>query len=160
MLKEAIDPLRPAIADSSIVVTPVPLFATKLRQRGFNQSELIGKAAVRLMPEESRLPLDARILQRCRDTRSQIGLSRHQRIENVRGAFVVVKPGAIANRNVLLVDDVFTTGTTISECARVLRRAGAVKVFVATVARTLKADGAFAEMEDAAEERMAVAAAG
>lgn len=160
MLKEAVDPLRPAIADSPIVVTPVPLFATKLRQRGFNQSELIARSAVRLMPEESRLKLDARILQRCRDTRSQIGLSRQQRIENVRGAFVIVKPEAIANRNVLLVDDVFTTGTTISECARVLRRAGAVKVFVATVARTLKADGAYAEPEDAAEERMAVAAAG
>jgi orotate phosphoribosyltransferase len=58
----------------------------------------------------------------------------------MRGAFRVVRPGEIEGREVLLVDDVLTTGTTASECARVLRRAGAVRVWVATVARTLKAE--------------------
>ncbi len=75
---------------------------------------------------------------RRRETGSQIGLTRHQRRENLRGAFSVSDPTRILNRDVLLLDDVYTTGTTASECARVLLRAGAARVWVATVARTLK----------------------
>lgn len=137
MLAEAVTGLESAWTRNSIVVVPVPLHARKLRQRGFNQSELIARHAIKLT---GRLLLDPRVLQRRRETQSQIGLTRHQRRENLRGAFVVPRPEEIAGRDVLLVDDVFTTGTTVSECARVLRRAGASKVFVATVARTLKAD--------------------
>ena len=62
----------------------------------------------------------------------------HQRRENLRGAFAVPQPELVKGREVLVVDDVYTTGATVSECARVLRRAGATKVWVATVARTLK----------------------
>jgi predicted amidophosphoribosyltransferase len=83
-----------------------------------------------------------RILERHRETQSQIGLTRHQRRENMRGAFAVGNPDAVKCQEILIVDDVFTTGTTVSECARVLRRAGASKVYVATVARTLKAGSA------------------
>lgn len=119
-------------------MVPVPLHPQKFRQRGFNQSELIARAALKFRPAKNRLQLQAGVLARLRPTKSQIGLSRHQRRENLRGAFGVVKPKEIAGREVLLVDDVFTTGTTVSECARVLRRAGASKVWVATVARTLK----------------------
>jgi hypoxanthine phosphoribosyltransferase len=75
---------------------------------------------------------------RRRETGSQIGLTRHQRRENLRGAFAVSDPTQILNRDILLIDDVYTTGTTASECARVLLRAGAARVWVATVARTLK----------------------
>jgi len=75
---------------------------------------------------------------RVRATQSQIGLTRHQRRENLRGAFAVTAPEEIRGREVLLVDDVMTTGTTAAECARALRRAGASAVWVATVARTLK----------------------
>jgi hypoxanthine-guanine phosphoribosyltransferase len=75
---------------------------------------------------------------RRRETGSQIGLTRHQRRENLRGAFAVSDPTRVLNRDILLVDDVYTTGTTASECARVLLRAGAARVWVATVARTLK----------------------
>ncbi len=75
---------------------------------------------------------------RRRETGSQIGLTRHQRRENLRGAFTVSDPKRILNRDVLLIDDVYTTGTTAAECARVLRRAGVARVWVATVARTLK----------------------
>jgi len=139
MLAEAIEDLRPLFAEKPTVV-PVPLHARKLRQRGFNQAELIARAARKLMPAEGRPELSPGVLQRCRETQSQIGLSRHQRRENMRGAFAVVKPEEIQGREVLLVDDVFTTGTTASECARVLRRAGASKIFVATVARTLKVE--------------------
>lgn len=120
------------------VVIPVPLHARKLRQRGFNQSELIAHHAIKRGLRSGRL--HSQVLERRRETQSQIGLTRHQRRENLRGAFAVSRPEKIAGREILLVDDVFTTGTTVSECARVLLRAGASKVFVATVARTLKDD--------------------
>jgi ComF family protein len=122
------------------MVVPVPLHGRKLRQRGFNQSELIARDFIKLGQGNSGMALHSRVLERRRETQSQIGLTRHQRRENIRGAFAVVRPEQIAGREILLVDDVFTTGTTASECARVLRRVGASKVFVATVARTLKLD--------------------
>ena len=85
-----------------------------------------------------RLRLCPGVLERKRETASQIGLTSHQRRENLRGAFGVAQPELVKGREVLIVDDVYTTGATVSECARVLRRAGAAKVWVATVARTLK----------------------
>jgi ComF family protein len=142
MLAEAIEDLQPLFGDREILVVPVPLHHKKLRQRGFNQSELIVRTALKLKPAGS-FYLNAGLLQRCRETQSQIGLSRHQRRENVRGAFVAAKPDEINGREVLVVDDVFTTGTTVSECARILRRAGASKIYVATVARTLKSDAQY-----------------
>jgi len=160
MLAEAMADLKPLFGDSQILVVPVPLHARKLRQRGFNQSELIARAAVKLNPAPDQLQLNAGILERRRETQSQIGLSRHQRRENIRGAFAVAKRDELAGREILLVDDVFTTGTTVSECARLLRRAGAAKVYVATVARTLKAEGHIAELESDTEARMTMAAAG
>jgi predicted amidophosphoribosyltransferase len=81
------------------------------------------------------------LLERVRPTVSQIGLTRPQRVENIRGAFRVRHLNKVVGRNVLLVDDVLTTGTTASECARILRKAGAETVWVATVARTLKENG-------------------
>jgi ComF family protein len=119
-------------------VIPVPLYKGKRRQRGFNQAELIVRAALKAYPRRNRFRLASDILLRTRETHSQIGLTNHQRRENLRGAFTVARPTELTGREVLVVDDVYTTGTTASECARVLRRAGASKVWVATVARTLK----------------------
>ncbi len=155
MLAEAVGGLEPGWSQNPVVVIPVPLHARKLRQRGFNQSELIAQHALKLGAGSGRLVLGSLILQRRRETQSQIGLTRHQRRENLRGSFAVARPEEIAGREVLLVDDVFTTGTTVSECARVLRRAGASKVFVATVARTLKADAKVVDLTQArsADER-------
>jgi ComF family protein len=147
MLSDATVPLRPLFAEGPVMVVPVPLHVRKRRQRGFNQAELIARAAVKLDPSR-RLELKP-VLERLRETQSQIGLSRHQRRENLRGAFAVTEPEAIRGREALLVDDVFTTGTTASECARVLHRAGAAKVYVATVARTLKLEAQGARLEPA-----------
>jgi ComF family protein len=113
------------------------LHASKHRQRGFNQAELIAQNALKTM-HEKRFQLATNVLERVRPTISQIGLTRHQRQENIRGAFKVVHLSKVSGRDVLLVDDVMTTGTTAAECARVLRRAKAKNVWVATVARTLK----------------------
>jgi len=141
MLADAIAALEPSIPAGTIAVVPVPLHAHKQSLRGFNQAEVIARAALKQLAPIAvgdRFALCAHTLVRVRDTGSQIGLSHHQRRQNLRGAFAIKDPTAIANRNILLVDDVYTTGATASECARVLRRAGAARVWVATVARTLK----------------------
>lgn len=139
MLAEAIADLSFDFKNGAVLVVPVPLFAGKFRQRGFNQSELIVKSALKLLCG-TRFELNSGVLVRQRETQSQIGLSRHQRRENMRGAFAIAHPEEVVERDILLVDDVLTTGTTAAECARVLRRAGASKVYVATVARTLKTE--------------------
>jgi len=160
MLAEAIEDLQPLFSAEEVLVVPVPLYFRKLRQRGFNQSELIARAALKLKPANVSFRLGADLMERRRETKSQIGLSRHQRRENIRGAFVVARPEQVKGRAILVVDDVFTTGTTVSECARILRRAGASKVYVATVARTLKSEAQHAIKESETEARLAMAAAG
>lgn len=166
MLAEAARGLDSCWTRTPVMVVPVPLHARKLRQRGFNQSELIARAAikqhaVKAESGSSRLVLHPGILERRRETQSQTGLTRHQRRENIRGSFAVAKPGEVAGREILLVDDVFTTGTTVSECARVLRRAGASKIYVATVARTLKADAKGVNLpRDFADDEQTLAATG
>lgn len=134
LLAASIEQLR--LAEVDAVVVPVPLHSTKRRERRFNQSELIARAALRHL--SSQVQLDRDVLVRQRPTRSQVGLDRDARIQNMHGAFRVAAPQRIAGRTVIVVDDVMTTGTTLSECARVLKRAGAERVFAATVARTLK----------------------
>ena len=142
MLADTIRALEPTLPPGTIAIVPVPLYAKKKAQRGFNQAEAIARAALKCLARpsrfERRFELCGGVLLRSRDTESQIGLSRRQRRENLRGAFSVCDPTPILQRNILLVDDVYTTGATASECARVLRRAGAGRVWVATVARTLK----------------------
>jgi ComF family protein len=142
MLADTISTLEPSLPPGTIAIVPVPLYAKKKAQRGFNQAEAIARAALKCLARtgrfEARFEWCGGVLLRSRDTGSQIGLSRHQRRENLRGAFSVSDPRPIWRRNILLVDDVYTTGATASECARVLRRAGAGRVWVATVARTLK----------------------
>jgi ComF family protein len=148
MLADSLAALQPALESAEVIVVPVPLFKTKVRQRGFNQAELIARAALKMSPlrEHAQLALD--LLQRTRETGSQIGLTSHQRRENLRGAFGVARDEEVAGRHVLLVDDVYTTGTTAMECSRVLRRAGASKVWVATVARTMKLASKYEGIED------------
>jgi ComF family protein len=148
MLGNSIAALETSLPDGAIQVVPVPLHPRKQAQRGFNQAELIARVALKHLGRPERFQLRTGVLVRQRETGSQIGLTRHQRRENVRGAFAVIHPTPIAHRNILLVDDVLTTGTTASECARVLRRAGAAQVWVVTVARTLKTTEGFAMRDD------------
>lgn len=145
MLAEAWSGLDSEFEQERVLVVPVPLFKGKRRQRGFNQAEVIASAALESYSANGRLQLAPDLLQRTRDTHSQIGLTSHQRRENLRGAFGVARAREVTGREVLLVDDVYTTGTTAAECAKVLRRAGASKVWVATVARTLKTASKYAE---------------
>jgi ComF family protein len=115
------------------LVVPVPLHPRKLRAREFNQSLLLAdRIACRLS-----LPLSFEHLVRIRDTQPQTELDRREGMRNVRRAFAVRKPTGLENQRVLLVDDVLTTGATVNDCARALRRAGAKSVCVLTLARRL-----------------------
>jgi ComF family protein len=147
MVAEAMIGLEPLLSDETVMVIPVPLHKSKRRERGFNQAELIAKAALKFHATD-RFHLASNILLRQRDTESQIGMTSHQRRENMRGAFAVSSANEVndmlKDKEALLVDDVLTTGATAAECARVLLKAGASKIWVATAARTLKlADAKF-----------------
>jgi ComF family protein len=120
-----------------LLVVPVPLWPGKRRTRGFNQAEEIARAFLRSRPAGS-IQLDTALLVRTRETTSQTGLTRNQRRANLRGAFSATKPERLKGQTVLLVDDVMTTGATAGECSRVLLRAGAKQVLVATVARATR----------------------
>ena len=159
LLADSIAALEPSFPAGPIAVVPVPLHPHKQSHRGFNQAEVIARAALKELRDrcpgsDERYVLCTNALIRSRETGSQIGLTRHQRRQNLRGAFAIKDATPIANRDVLLVDDVYTTGSTASECARVLRRAGATRVWVATVARTLKVSSpTFIEDFSPAEDR-------
>ncbi|MGB7453948.1 MAG: ComF family protein [Lysobacterales bacterium] len=114
------------------MLVPVPLHNHRLLSRGFNQAYELAAYAGRVLD----IPLLTGGLRRRRNTRAQSGLSRKQRRKNVRGAFYwhgTGKPG----RHVALIDDVMTTGTTVTECARVLKKAGSKRVDIWVAARAI-----------------------
>ncbi len=115
------------VADADLIV-PVPLHPKRLKQRGFNQALFLAKA----FPQ---VPLGREAVVRVRHTVPQVELKPKERRDNVKGAFAVPDPALVKGKNVLLLDDVYTTGSTVRECAKVLRRAGARQVEVLTVAR-------------------------
>ena len=131
---------RMARMPRELTVIAVPLSAAKQRRRGYNQSVLLANEAMRALEDSGAWSLRAghRAMVRTRETESQFGLSSHARRRNLRGAFTVTDPDAVSGRAVLLIDDIYTTGATARECARVLRQAGAAEVWVATVARAQK----------------------
>jgi ComF family protein len=114
-------------------IIPIPLHSKRLRQRGFNQASLMAK------PIADRLGIPVRhgILERSRWTQPQVGLTRNQREGNVRRAFRVRDPDGVAGRRWLLLDDVYTTGSTLRETALVLKKNGASEVHVIVFARVL-----------------------
>jgi ComF family protein len=122
-----------------ILVVPVPLYRAKRRQRGFNHADRIANALVgelRCTDKTHRWAITRGVLRRQRATDSQSRLSPEGRRRNLRGAFAVHDAARVRDQVVLLVDDIYTTGATASACSRVLLRAGAKAVWVATVART------------------------
>jgi ComF family protein len=114
------------------VVVPVPLHRQRQRERGFNQAELIA----RLIAREGRLPVDTHLLIRTKPTeRHRAGLDARDRSRSVAGAFRVARPHLVSPLSILLVDDVFTTGSTLSSAAQTLLDAGATSISVMTIAR-------------------------
>lgn len=127
--------------DAIDMILPVPLHRQKFRYRGFNQAYLMIdrwqtiSAPNPLTASHTRLRPD--VLTRRKATASQIGLDRQQRLNNVKGAFRVRLPKTVRERKILVVDDVYTTGATVDECARSLLEAGAAQVDVLTLARAI-----------------------
>lgn len=115
-----------------LLIMPVPLHPKRLRERGFNQALLLARA---IMPVP-RAELDFLSLRRIIYTRSQTGLNSEERKRNVRRAFTVDRQSGLKGKTVLLVDDVATTGNTMNECARVLKKSEVERVFCLTLART------------------------
>ncbi|MBI5197416.1 MAG: ComF family protein [Nitrospirae bacterium] len=113
-------------------ILPVPLHSKRLREREFNQSLVMA----RVIAKAHRIPLFPDLLIRVRPTPPQVELSHAERIRNMKRAFEIKRGADVRNKQFILVDDVLTSGSTVNECARVLKKAGAEKVYVVTLART------------------------
>ncbi|MBU0945988.1 MAG: ComF family protein [Proteobacteria bacterium] len=130
-LRDVIDLLPPFVLQEEERIVPVPLYASRLRQRGFNQALVLAKLF--FPTRKDHILVDT--LVRVRHTIPQTGLDGIARRKNLHQAFSVRFPERVRRRTIVLVDDVFTTGTTVSECSRMLLRAGADEVRVLTLAR-------------------------
>jgi ComF family protein len=123
------------------LIVPVPLHVKKMRMRGFNPSFLLVKdwvcIAEFLHVELPDIPIDITVLERRRWTEPQTGLGRKERLANIKNAFHIRNGSKITGKRILLVDDVYTTGATVNECAKVLLKGGAGHVDVLTLARAV-----------------------
>ncbi len=128
-LAEALDDDRLADVEPDVLV-PVPLHPAREREREFNQAEELARWVTRLRGVPT-----ANLLRRRRYTVTQTQFDRTRRMRNLRDAFEVRHNGSVADKHILLVDDILTTGSTLDECARVLVEAGAASVNAITVAR-------------------------
>jgi ComF family protein len=115
------------------ILIPVPLFSRKERERGFNQSKELANILAKAWQAE----LSCKDLIKIKNTASQASSNREQRSENLKNAFCVLDKNAIQGKKVYLVDDIYTTGATMEECAKVLKEAGAKEVWGITVAREM-----------------------
>ncbi|GGA69230.1 hypothetical protein GCM10011507_20900 [Edaphobacter acidisoli] len=137
LLARAIETLEDQ-AGRDLVIVAVPLFSSRERQRGYNQSVLLAESALKELRRTRpawKLVAAHSTLRRVKNTQSQFSLTPKGRRRNLQGAFAVAHEQPIKGREVLLVDDIYTTGATARACASVLKRAGATKVWVATVSR-------------------------
>ena len=114
------------------VIVPVPLHKNRLNLRGFNQSELLA----RYLSKRMDLP-GGDVLTRRLNTMNQVGLRREKRLSNLDGAFDCSDKEYILGKNIILVDDVVTTGATLNECAKVLKQSGAKRIFAVVLARNI-----------------------
>jgi ComF family protein len=118
-------------------VVPVPLHIGRLRERGYNQAALLAEVIAGIL----KIPLQEEALLRVRETPSQTSLSRQEREENMKGAFIAGKEALLLQgKRVLLVDDVYTTGATVKECCRVLASAGVGELYVVALAAGIVKD--------------------
>ena len=115
------------------VIIPVPLHIKRLRERGFNQAVILA----RVLSKRFKIAFDITSLRRVLSTPPQVGLGKKERSVNVKGAFSVTNQNPISGKKILLIDDVYTTGSTLIECSRVLLDANAEAVAVLTMARAM-----------------------
>ena len=126
------DLIREEFGDSFDILTWVPISRKRLKKRGYDQSKLLAQKVGKLLGVRP-----VRTLRKIRDTAPQsLTGNAEKRRENVKGAYAAWKPERFSGKRILILDDIFTTGSTVSECARTLGKAGAAQVLCATVARS------------------------
>ncbi|MCD6471022.1 ComF family protein [bacterium] len=123
--------LKNFFAKNNFILIPIPLFFLKQKNRGFNQSEVLADEIANYF----NWPIEKDLLKRTKPTRSQTELTKGQRSKNVLNAFKVKNKIGLLNKNIILVDDVFTTGATLNEAAKVLKESGVNKVWGLTLAK-------------------------
>ena len=118
------------------IIIPIPLHSRRLRWRGFNQAELLANHFAKNLLPATELKTDSNILLRNRYTKPQMEIrDYHSRKTNISNAFTVSSEVSVKNKTILLIDDIATTGSTIFECAKILKEAGAKEVFALVIAR-------------------------
>lgn len=120
--------------DDIDLIVPVPLYKSKQRRRGYNQAGLIAEFAGGIL----NIKTASDILVKISESKSQSALSRTERLSNVQDLFQVINAGSVNKKNVLIIDDIVTTGSTINQCSKVLKEAGARTVTAAVIATTRK----------------------
>jgi competence protein ComFC len=113
------------------ILTPLPLTKKRLKWRGYNQAEEIGK----YLAESLKIPLVGNVLLKTKTTLPHVGLAKEKRKENIKGAFAIENPEVIRGKNILLVDDIYETGATMEECAIILKESSAKEIVGIVVAR-------------------------
>jgi len=114
------------------VIIPIPLSRKKIKKRGYNQAEILGKC----LSDKLSIKMETNVLYKIKETISQVEIKdRDKRLKNIKGVFVVKNPEIIKNKIIILVDDIITTGATLNEAGRVLKQAGAEKIIGLTVAK-------------------------
>jgi ComF family protein len=122
------------------ILIPIPLSKRRLRERGYNQAELICDELIKIDKErngdrEQNFKLENKILIKIKDEKHQAKINdRGERLENIIGSFAVKNPEIVKNKNIILIDDVITTGATLEEAKKTLKRAGARKIIAFTIA--------------------------
>ncbi len=136
LVKTAVKLIKENTSGENRVIVPVPLHEYTLKERGYNQSEVIAKEAGRILG----IPVDTSSLVKVRETLQQKTLTPERRKLNLREAFCVSEGSDISGKSVILLDDVCTTGSTLSECAAALKEAGAAKIYCIAAAKVQKRD--------------------
>ncbi len=120
--------------DDIDLIIPVPLHKNRQKQRGYNQAELVAKHA----SKQLKIPFAENVLIKTSESKSQSVLSRKERFFNLEGLFYVNNAETIFNKNILLIDDIITTGSTVNQCCKVLKEAGASSIIAGVIATTRK----------------------
>ena len=115
------------------LITPVPIHGSKLAERGFNQAEMLAS----YLSVETGIPFEKGLLRKTGERAPSFRMNRKERIESIKGTFEAARPEKLNGRGVILVDDVYTTGSTANEASRILKKAGAARIQVVTLARSV-----------------------
>ena len=114
------------------IIIPVPMYRKKEKRRGYNQTALIAR---KIAKAYKNLVYDGKSLQKIKDTKMQSSLDKTERRKNIKNAYKVINQQKIKDKKIILLDDIYTTGSTVNECSKVLKQSGAKEILVVTIAK-------------------------